>query len=445
MDLPAQAPQASFLTRLEQAVELLRTEQLPAAESAFAALQAEQPQEPGMLHFLGILRHVQGRSDEGIALIRQALTLRPGQPGMLNNLGNLLFETQQLDAAAEVYEQAIAAAGPGQGDTADALHNLAVIHRRNDRLDRAEKCLREAIVLRPDGAQNWYSLSEVLIAQGRIHDGLLANSRAITLWPRETIAREQVIRALVTLGQREQAAQLYREWLAEDPDNPVVLHQLAACLGQDAPDRASDAYVATVFDSFAPSFDAKLEKLGYRAPQLVAEACTQALGAPAGRLQVADVGCGTGLCGPLLRPWAARLAGCDLSVGMLRQARLRQVYDQLHKAELVYYLDTQPGQFDLVVSADTLCYFGRLEAALAASHRALRPGGWLVFTVEALPEDAGADHHILPQGRYAHAGGYLQRSLADAGFAAISLGSGTLRMELAHPVAGWVVSAQRPG
>jgi len=62
--------------------------------------------------------------------------------------------------------------------------------------------------------------------------------------------------------------------------------------------------VASVFDHFAPSFDAKLEKLEYHAPQLVADACAAALGAPAGRLQVADVGCGTGLCGALLRPWA---------------------------------------------------------------------------------------------------------------------------------------------
>jgi predicted TPR repeat methyltransferase/Tfp pilus assembly protein PilF len=444
MTTPAQPAEQTFFERLEQAVDFVRTEQMPEAEAALAALLEERPDQPDALHFLGILRHVQGRSDEGIALIRRAVALRPGQAGMLNNLGNLLFETQQLDAAVEVYEQALAAAGPGQADSADPLHNLGVIHRRNDRLDRAEQCMREAIALRPNSGASWYGLSEVLIAQGRVSEGLLANSQAIVLLPRESIAREQVIKALVLLGQREQAAELYREWLAEEPDNPIVQHQLAACLGQEAPDRASDAYVATVFDHFAPSFDAKLEKLGYRAPQHVAAACAAVLGAPAGRLQVADVGCGTGLCGPLLRPWAGQLLGCDLSVGMLRQARQRQVYDKLHKAELVYYLDTQPGEFDLVVSADTLCYFGALEAAFAASHRSLRPGGWLVFTVEALAADAGRDHHILPQGRYAHAEGYLRRGLAEAGLDAVSVGAVTLRMEAGQPVAGWVVTAQRP-
>ena len=60
------------------------------------------------------------------------------------------------------------------------------------------------------------------------------------------------------------------------------------------------------------------------------------------------------------------------------------MYDVLHKAELVYYLDTQPDAFDAVISADTLCYFGKLENVCAASRRSLRPGGLLVFTVEAL-------------------------------------------------------------
>lgn len=435
---------ADFLTRLEQAVDWLRTEQLPAADAALSALLDEQPGHPEVLHFLGILRHAQGRSAEGIALIREAVARCPGHAGMLNNLGNLLFERQKMDAAAEVYEQALAAAGPGHVDSADPLHNLGVIHRLNDRLDQAEHCLRQALALRPDNGPSWYSLSEVLVAAGRVHEGLLANSRAITLLPRESMAREQVIRALVMLGEREQAAALYRDWLREEPDNPIVQHQLAACLGQDAPARASDDYVASVFDSFAPSFDAKLEKLGYRAPQLVADACATVLRPPGGRLQVADLGCGTGLCGPLLRPWADRLVGCDLSVGMLRQARQRGVYDQLHKAELVYYLATQPGLFDVLVSADTWCYFGALETAVGAAYAALRPGGWLVFTVEALMDDDVIGHRLLPHGRYGHSETYLRRRLGHVGFAAVALDQATLRQEAGQPVVGWVVTARRP-
>jgi predicted TPR repeat methyltransferase len=244
------------------------------------------------------------------------------------------------------------------------------------------------------------------------------------------------------LGEREQAAALYGEWLAEEPDNPVVQHQLAACLGQAVPQRASDAYVEQVFDSFARSFDVKLQSLHYRAPELVTRALAHAVGGePRAVLDIVDAGCGTGLCGPGLRPWARRLAGCDLSVGMLRQARPRGLYDVLHKAELVYYLQTQPAAFDGVISADTLCYFGDLDSAMAAAAHALRPGGWCIFTVEALAPDDGSPHRLQPNGRYAHSAAYLRAVLAQAGFQLHALEAVTLREEAGRPVQGWLVTA----
>jgi predicted TPR repeat methyltransferase len=57
-----------------------------------------------------------------------------------------------------------------------------------------------------------------------------------------------------------------------------------------------------VFDEFAASFDAKLVKLQYRAPELVVEALNERLGSDSDWGAVADLGCGTGLVGTLLRP-----------------------------------------------------------------------------------------------------------------------------------------------
>ena len=137
-----------------------------------------------------------------------------------------------------------------------------------------------------------------------------------------------------------------------------------------------------MFDSVAPQFDRKLAALGYQAPQQVAQAVAALQPAP-GALDVADLGCGTGLCGPTLRPWARRLVGCDLSAAMLAQAKRRGCYDHLFQVELAYFLQHEAGAFDLLVSADTLCCFGPLDAVCAAAV-ALRSGGAFVFTVEAL-------------------------------------------------------------
>jgi len=430
------------MTPLQHAVALLRAEQIDEADALLAQIREHTPDDPDALHFQGVLRHAQGRDDDGIALIRESLTRLEAQPGAWNNLGNLLLHTQRFNEAAAAYEASVRHAG-GDESAADALNNLATLQRRHGRWAESEDAARRAIALRPGFGDAWYNLSLALMGQNRVGDGLLANSRAIALWPRQTQGRSQVVRALTLLGEREQAAQLYREWLVEEPDNPVVQHMLTACEGLtgDMPARASDAYVETVFDAYAESFDASLERLHYRAPELVAEEVERLYGAPHGALAVVDAGCGTGLCGPLLRPWAARLAGCDLSVGMLRRAKPRGCYDVLHKAELGHYLATQPETFDLVVSADTLCYFGDLHQVLGAAAIALRAPGRIVFTVEAL--DDGTALTLQATGRYAHSRGHVLECLRGAGFEEARIEPAVSRREGGRDVAGWLVSARR--
>lgn len=439
----AGTPGASLTDLLEHAISHVRHGRRAEADRALHDILKHWPDQPDALHFLGVLRHGQGRNEEAVALVRRALEQMPEHAPTWSNLGNILLGDGQVDAAIEAYERSLQLAGD-QPEAASPLNNVSTIYRKQGRLAEAEAACRKALALVPDFAEGWYNLSQLLMDRGAIEEGVLANSRAVALWPSHLQARNQVIRALVLLGERERAATLYREWLAEEPDNPVAQHQLAACLGEQVPERASNAYVEQVFDSFAGSFDAKLEMLHYRAPELVTQALAAAAGPAQASLDIVDAGCGTGLCGPLLKPWARHLAGCDLSEGMLRRAAPRQVYDALHKAELVHYLYTQPGRFDAVVSADTLCYFGDLHEAIAAAQRCLRPGGWLIFTVEALPEGAKDLHHLQGNGRYAHGQAHLQAAIAAAGLSCMSIQADVLRHEAGRPVAGWLVSAAKP-
>ena len=161
-------------------------------------------------------------------------------------------------------------------------------------------------------------------------------------------------------------------------------------------------------------------------------------------LDVLDAGCGTGLCGPLIAPYARRLVGVDLSAPMIAQARARNVYDELVKRELTAYLGDSTGEFDVIVSADTLVYFGPLEDVVAASANALRPGGRLIFTVEELV-GAGSDagYAISPTGRYRHTRQYLERVLANANLRS-EIVPAELRLEAGDPVRGFVVRGTKP-
>jgi predicted TPR repeat methyltransferase len=128
---------------------------------------------------------------------------------------------------------------------------------------------------------------------------------------------------------------------------------------------------------------------------------------------------------------------------MLARARDRGCYDELVEGELTAYLTSTGGAFDLITAGDVLCYLGDLAPVMAAASGALRPRGWLMFTVEAASDGAPTPYVLHPHGRYCHREDFLRRSLAAAGLAVVALDRAHLRVELKRPVDGYLVVARR--
>jgi len=434
-------PTAASLT-LDEALQLAvarhRQGELDAAEAIYAQVLQRQPRRADALNFMGMLQFQRGEHQRSLDLLRRASQIAPREPSVWNNLGNALTSLGRHADAEKAFRRSLALA-----ETPEALTNIARQQRRREEWTRSEHTARRAIALAPEFGEAWHYLSLALLGQRRMDEAFEAAVKAELLLPRHARTKEAYGRALSASGDRERAVAFYRDWLREEPDNPIVRHHLAASLGE-SPERASDAYVEQVFDKFAAEFDVQLANLKYCAPELVQGALRAALAAPAAQFDVADLGCGTGLCGPLVRPWARSLVGCDLSAGMLERAARRQVYDAVVKAELVRFMLDHPAAFDVIVSADTLIYFGELGPAIAAAHAALRPGGTLCFTLESLPGDGAPDQRLTESGRYAHARPGLRRRLVDAGFAEPSIEPVVPRFEGGRPVAGWLAVARRP-
>jgi predicted TPR repeat methyltransferase len=89
-------------------------------------------------------------------------------------------------------------------------------------------------------------------------------------------------------------------------------------------------------------------------------------------------------------------------------------------------------------------YFGPLDEVFACAAHALRPGGLLVCTLEALAAGGdAADHRLELHGRYSHAEPYVERVLGGAGLRA-EIAHAELRLEAGIPVAGLVIRARKP-
>ncbi len=386
-----------------------------------------------------MLAHQQGRSDDAIVLIERSLALEPDQADCYNNLGIVLQSAGQLDEAIDVYHRAIAI----DPRHANAHSNLGVLLRATGKPAEAEVAYRTAIDIAPDHIDAYTNLGILLNALGRTDEAAACYCKVITLRPKHPEARRLLALAHCVLGDVGEAIRILETWLNEEPDDPIARHMLAACTGRDVPARASDEYIERTFDGFAASFESKLQRLSYRAPALVAAVLERSGLARSPSLDVLDAGCGTGLCGPLVAPYARRLTGVDLSDGMLVHAKQKHVYDELTKAELTGYLADHRDAFDLIVSADTLVYFGSLDAVVSAAAAALRPHGQFLFTLEhAIGAELDAGYRLELHGRYSHGRAYVERLLAAAGLTP-EITCADLRMESGAPVAGLVVIGVR--
>ena len=425
---------------LSIAILLQQNEQWAAAADIYRTILEVAPDYADALHFSGVLAHQQAQSEQAVALIERSLELEPDRADWHSNLGIVLQDRLELDDAIVAYQRAIEL----DPDHANAHNNLGVVLRAKDEVVDAEAAYRAAIRIDPEHSDAYHNLGVLLDGQKRSREAALCFSRVITLRQKHPEARRLLAIAHCNLGEVDKAVGVFEEWLNEEPANPIALHMLAACSGRDVPPRASDAYVEETFDSFAASFDSKLAQLSYRAPALVAQMLTESDAEASRSLDVLDAGCGTGLCGPLIAPYARRLVGVDLSAPMIAQAKARDVYDELVKGELTAYLGDSTAAFDVIVSADTLVYFGPLEDVAAASENALRPGGRLIFTVEELVGDGSdAGYAISSTGRYRHTRRYVDHVLANANLRS-EIVPAELRLEAGDPVPGLVVRGTKP-
>ena len=434
--------EVSFDEVLKLAMQMHRSQQLEGAVELYGRLLQAAPGHPDVLHLMGMALHQMGRSDEGVRLIEQAIEAQPAFAGFHINLGNIRMARGEVDGALAHYQR-----GSALDDrNADVQNNLGALYKAQRRFDEARQAYERAMQLDPRHINALNNMGLLYAEQGDRTNAITYYIKALELLPGDSSARRLLGTTYYAMGRIEDAGEVYRQWLEQEPDHPTARHMYAACTGKGVPERAADDYVEQAFDHFAASFESVLnERLGYQAPQLCGDMLRRHLPAPQRQFVMLDAGCGTGLCGPLMAPWAKVLAGVDLSKGMLDRAQAKGVYGDLYKAELTEFLHLSPRQWDVVLSADTLCYFGDLTRVVQEAAASLKPGGFLIFTVEALPDDAGQAHRIQPHGRYAHSGDHVVQVLSQAGLNLLEKEPVVLRQEGGKPVHGWLVVARQLG
>lgn len=460
---------------LQKALALHQAGKLSEADALYKKVLDAQPDNPDALHMSGVIAYQTGKVQRAVTLISRAKKGYPVMPELHNNLGLALQSAGRIGEAEVCFRTAIGlrAAYP------DAHQNYSALLLARGELDAAQHHIGIALRLVPDNPSFLNTYGNILQQRGQSAEAVACYKRALAIAPGFSVAHVNLGNTFRELKQWEDAAQSYRNAIAVNPresgacvylgstleklglreeaiaayeealrrrpgwpDAVYFLQSVRSASGTEAPSAAPPGYIEQLFDSYARTFDQHLtEKLEYRGPQLLFEALRPYLPAgaagEAATLDIMDLGCGTGLMGPLVRPVARRLCGVDLSEKMLEQAKQRGLYDELIRGELVATLTPLSAAFDVLLAADVVIYLGDLEPLFRSAAGALRPGGLFAFTVEANQEDGGV--RLLPSRRYAHAAAYLCGLAAAHGFEELSLTTDVLRKQTKQAIAGHIV------
>jgi len=269
--------------------------------------------------------------------------------------------------------------------------------------------------------------------------------QAIELAPDFTSAWFTLAGIREELREHDAAVAAYQNAQASDPGDRHGAGLRLMRLGAKPVSGMPQAYVQTLFDQYAPRFEASLVgDLGYRGPALLFKAvlsARSAAGKPALFRRAIDLGCGTGLAAAAFARTVDRFIGVDLSPRMIERARTTSLYAELEVADMLQGLRARrDASADLILAADAMVYVADLPPLLAETHRVLVSGGLLAFTAET----HGGEGVVIGQGlRYAHSAAYVRDAVDGAGLELALLENLSARNEDHAPVPGLVAVAAK--
>lgn len=220
---------------LLEALRLHRAGEFAAAEAAYRSLLAATPDDPEVLHLLGLLAHRCGRHREATRTIQRAVALAPAAVLYRCNLARVLAAAGCLEEAA----RALRAAAAQEPANPDVQYELGVVLGRQGRPAEAAVCLRKTITLSPGHVRAHNNLGCALQSLGDLAEAEWQFREAIRHAPELAEAHANLGALLCRLGRPAEAEASLHKALALAPDLPEALNTLGTVLAAKRdPERA---------------------------------------------------------------------------------------------------------------------------------------------------------------------------------------------------------------
>ncbi|MHB8791435.1 MAG: tetratricopeptide repeat protein, partial [Desulfobulbaceae bacterium] len=207
---------------IQQLVLLMRQGFYPDVETRARKMTEHFPDSGFAWKILGTSFLLQGRNEEALPTLLNALKLLPEDPVLHSNLGLIYYELAWYDTAENHCRLAL----QFRPDDAIAQNNLGNILQAQGRLDEAEACFRRAIDLNPNVAEAHYNLGHALQTLGRLDEAENWYRRALDIRPHYADAYENLGNIQKERGYLDEALANWKLSLKYKGDWREALHRV---------------------------------------------------------------------------------------------------------------------------------------------------------------------------------------------------------------------------
>jgi tetratricopeptide (TPR) repeat protein len=177
---------------------------------------------------LGRAYAAKGQVAEAMACYQKALEVRPDYVAAHNSLGSLLLQKGQVGQVMIHCQKALEL----EPDNVTARNNLGFAFSLMGRLDEAAAQLQKVVEIQPDNEVAQNNLGSVLLRMGRVDEAIGHFHSAMKLQPNSAETHNNLAGALFSRGQMDEAIHEFQEAARLQPDGPEIHRNLGYALGR---------------------------------------------------------------------------------------------------------------------------------------------------------------------------------------------------------------------
>lgn len=391
------------LAHLNLGILLFKNQEIEPAVTQFNNVLAIDERNLTAFFYLGLINLAQENLLKSLDFFQEVLQINPEHVESLVNIGVILLKQNKQQLAIDYFTRALAL----DENNLEARNNLAATFIHNDRYENALKYYFELLKEDPKNLEYLYNTGVAQMGLGRIDEAVNMFKQVLSIDNKHFGALSNLAAIKMRNRDKKGAIELLRKALAVEPNNKTTKFMLEA-LSRESVETCKE-YAADLFNHYALYYDKHMQDtLEYKLPQKLWELLHKL---NLNNLdKVLDLGCGTGLCGDVLKSFSKHVTGVDISEKMLAIAATKEVYEHLKTQDILEFLQEDKNKYDLIVCLDVLPYFGSLNKFFNYITEHLENNGIFIFSTEISESN---DWEIQESMRFKHAPQYILNLCAE--------------------------------